>query len=104
MFEARQCKRFVRRMEILKENLLEIGIELKELNTDLKNYSEVLSKSLENSEGRKESRLLSESDKCDDLLDKVDDLALSIGVEFEVLEPSHVYPDDIGLEDDLKLN
>ncbi len=82
MFEARQSKRFIRRMEILKANLAVTGEELTTLNSELKTYSEVLSKSLEKSEGRKETRLLAESDKCDDLLDKVDDLAMSIGVEF----------------------
>ena len=72
----------------MNSNLQSLDSSLKTLNLEIKDYTDELQCEAESAKGRKEIRLLSEVDRCDDLMDKLDDLAQSINVELgEQTEP-----------------
>ena len=81
MFQARQSRRFTKRVENLKESLNEFGNNLIQLNSDLKDYNEGLSDSVKDADGRKEQRLLAETDRIEDIMDQVEDIAIGIQLD-----------------------
>jgi len=85
MFQARQSRRFTKRVENLKESLNEVGNNLVQLNSDLKDYNEGLSDSVKDADGRKEQRLLAETDRIEDIMDQVEDIA--IGIQLDLGQP-----------------
>lgn len=85
MFQARQSRRFTKRVENLKESLNEFGNNLVQLNSDLKDYNEGLSDSVKDADGRKEQRLLAETDRIEDIMDQVEDIA--IGIQLDLRQP-----------------
>jgi hypothetical protein len=81
MLLSRKSKNFEKRMDSLRAELKSVASGLGGLNDEVKSYTDELGKEAEGATGRREVRLVGEVDRCDDLMDRIDDLAQTLGVE-----------------------